>query len=394
MNATTILNKILPIVSPNMHKSRLKALSACVLSLAQGSFCSVTSIGRGIQSQAFEKHRIKRSDRLLSNHSLRQDALSIYAAICRIFVTQKQPVISVDWSDLDARGEHFLIRAATAFEGRSITLYEEVHDQSTKEKSKTHKLFLNTLKALIPNTSKPVIVTDAGFKTPWLEAVSDQGWDYVGRVRKPRKYYDQASHTWRCISTLYPRASTRPRRISLTHRQSNPLTNEFVLYKSHSKGRHSVNQKGRVRASRTSLKAARGAKDPWLLVSSLPVNRHFSIRCVKAYKTRMQIEEGFRDMKSSRFGLGLEQNNTRKIERLKILILLTTLAAMVLILVGCVVASKGYSYRFQSNSTRTHRVLSYFYLGQRAIYTNLKIPRSDWQAGIREFSERLKSLEC
>lgn len=229
MNATAILNKILPIVSPNMHKSRLKALSACVLSLAEGSFCSVTNIGRGIQSKAFEKHRIKRSDRLLSNHSLRQEALTIYASMCQIFIPQKQPIISVDWSDLDARGEHFLIRATTAFEGRPITLYEEVHDRLTKEKSKTHKYFLKRLKALIPDTAKPVIVTDAGFKTPWLDAVADLGWDYVGRVRKPRKYYDQKKQSWRCISTLYPKASSRPKRISLIHRQTNPITNEFVL---------------------------------------------------------------------------------------------------------------------------------------------------------------------
>lgn len=37
MNATTILNKIIPLVSPNMHKTRRTALAACVLSLAQGN---------------------------------------------------------------------------------------------------------------------------------------------------------------------------------------------------------------------------------------------------------------------------------------------------------------------------------------------------------------------
>jgi len=165
------------------------------------------------------------------------------------------------------------------------------------------------------------------------------------------------------------------------------------FYKSQPKGRHSTNQKGKIRTSKTSLTAARGAKDPWLLVYSLPVNRHFSKRCVNAYKTRMQIEEGFRDMKSSRFGLGFEQNNTRKMDRLKNLILLTTLASMILILIGSVVASKGYSYRFQSNSTRSHRVLSYFYLGKRAIHTDLYIPKADWQTGIRQFAGQLGVLE-
>ncbi|SBS25942.1 hypothetical protein MSP8886_00437 [Marinomonas spartinae] len=49
---------------------------------------------------------------------------------------------------------------------------------------------------------------------------------------------------------------------------------------------------------------------------------------------------------------------------------------------GIVVASKGYSYRFQSNSTRSRRVLSYFYLGKRAIHTDLNIPKANWNTTV------------
>ncbi|ETI60721.1 IS4 family transposase [Marinomonas profundimaris] len=390
MNATTILNKILPLVSPNMHKTRRHALSACVLSLAQGNLCTVTSIGRGIQSKAYEKHRIKRSDRLLSNPNLRYEALSIYAYICRLFVIQTRPIISVDWSDLDARGQHFLIRASMAFEGRSITLYEEVHDKLTKEKPKTHRQFLSVLKALLPSKAKPIIVTDAGFKTPWLDEVVKQGWDYVGRVRRPRKYYDDSLQAWRCISTLFSSANQKPKHLELKHRQSSPITNQFVLYKSSPKGRHSINQKGKRRASLSSLTAARGAKEPWLLVSSLPVNRLFAKRCVRAYETRMQIEEGFRDMKSSRFGLGFELNFTSKIERLSNLILLTTVTALLLVLIGKVIELTGYAKRFQANTLRKRRVLSHFYLGKRAIMTRFQIPKKEWQDGIRQLVQQLE----
>ena len=52
----------------------------------------------------------------------------------------------------------------------------------------------------------------------------------------------------------------------------------------------------------------------------------------------MQIEEGFRDMKSTRFGLGFEQNNSVKPARLSILILLTTLASLAVILLGMVLS--------------------------------------------------------
>lgn len=184
--------------------------------------------------------------------------------------------------------------------GGSITLYEEVHDKLTKEKPKTYRQFLSVLKALLPSKAKPIIVTDAGFKTPWLDEVVKQGWDYVGRVRRPRKYYDNSLHAWCCISTLFSSANQKPKHLELKHRQSDPITNQFVLYKSSPKGRHSINQKGKRRTS----------------LSSLPVNRLYAKRCVKAYETRMQIEEGFRDIKSSRFGLRFELSYTFKIQRL------------------------------------------------------------------------------
>ncbi|MBU2238936.1 MAG: IS4 family transposase, partial [Gammaproteobacteria bacterium] len=231
---------------------------------------------------------------------------------------------------------------------------------------------------------------DAGFKTPWLDEVVKQGWDYVGRVRRPRKYYDYSLQAWRCISTLFSSANQKPKHLELKHRQSSPITNQFVLYKSPPKGRHSINQKGKRRASLSSLTAARGAKEPWLLVSSLPVNRLFAKRCVKAYETRMQIEEGFRDMKSSRFGLGFELSYTSKIERLSNLILLTTVTALLLVLVGKVIELAGYAKRFQVNTLRKRRVLSHFYLGKRAIMTRFQISKKEWQDGIRQLVQQLK----
>ncbi|WP_257999783.1 transposase, partial [Xanthomonas oryzae] len=43
--------------------------------------------------------------------------------------------------------------------------------------------FLQQLRALIPDDVRPILVTDAGFRTPWFRAVSAMGWDWVGRLR-------------------------------------------------------------------------------------------------------------------------------------------------------------------------------------------------------------------
>ncbi len=45
------------------------------------------------------------------------------------------------------------------------------------------KRLLQQLKRLIPDDVRPILVTDAGFRTPWIRAVSAMGWDWVGRLR-------------------------------------------------------------------------------------------------------------------------------------------------------------------------------------------------------------------
>lgn len=58
VNVNTILNNTLSFVTLNMHKVRRIALSAFVHSLLTGNCATVMSMGRGIDSQAHEKHSI------------------------------------------------------------------------------------------------------------------------------------------------------------------------------------------------------------------------------------------------------------------------------------------------------------------------------------------------
>ena len=67
-------------------------------------------------------------------------------------------------------------------------------------------------------------------------------------------------------------------------------------------------------------------KEPWLLVSSLPECHDYADKIAKCYSSRMQIEESFRDQKSSRYGLGSDLHGTKSKSRLNILLLLAALA--------------------------------------------------------------------
>jgi hypothetical protein len=155
-----------------MHKTRREVLASCVSSVLHGNPTTITAIRRAIKSETRDKHSIKRADRLCSNGHLFSELDGIYTSLCTLFINcSSRPVISENWSDLDKCKQHFLIRISLAFDGRSMTLYEEVHDLSTKEKPATHTQFLSRLKAKLGHNVKPIVVTDAGFKMPWFRAI-------------------------------------------------------------------------------------------------------------------------------------------------------------------------------------------------------------------------------
>ena len=398
MNARAILANIVSFVTPKMHATRQKAVIDCVQSLASGSAATVTSIGRGIHSNAYEKHNIKRADRLLSNTHLLREQTLIYGAVCRLFCTAKHPTISIDWSDLDEAGRHFLLRAVLTFDGRPITLYQEVHPLSTKEKPAVHKLFLRRLSLLLPTSCKPVIVTDAGFKTPWFRQVEALGWYFVGRVRKPNFYtIDNGAH-WQCISWLYAKASLQPKQYQAQIARNTPFPCMLTLYKKKSQGRHSLNADGSIKRSKTSKSNARANSDPWLLASNLPLKHNHSKQVVAIYRQRMQIEESFRDMKSTQFGLGFKQSGSLKLHRISLLLLLSNLASLVLILLGVGLTITNQQRRFQANSYRDKRVLSFQTLGLRAMAKQVILTTAQWRNTLRHCKHLLDTksynIEC
>ncbi len=376
MKIDTILTSFLHELTPQMHSTRRQALQACISSLLQGNAATVTSIGRGIDSQAKEKHSIKRADRLCSNPHFQQEQSGVYHALCRYWTASlSQPVILVDWSDLDKYNRHFLLRASLVVSGRPVTLYEEVHDITTNEKPASHRQFLARLSAALHPDCKPIIVTDAGFKVPWFRAVLALGWDFVGRTRQPNFYRLDTDTDWQCITQLHQIATGVPKAFSGQITRSNPLACHLVLYQQKSKGRHDLNRSGKPKQSSYSKAHAKGAEAPWLLSTSLPRDSTLARRVVTIYKTRMQIEEGFRDLKSRQYGLGFEQNKSYTTRRLSVLILMSTLAHMVLMLTGMAVTLANKHRDYQANSIKTRRVISFPFLGARAIADRrLKIP--------------------
>ena len=309
----------------------------------------------------------KRVDRLLGNASLSADRRDIYRWMAhQLLGATRHPNIIVDWSDIDPSKRLFLLRAAVSVGGRALVLYEEVHERYHHPDDT--RAFLKHLASCLPATCVPIIVTDAGFKSPWFKAVAALGWYYVGRVRHRDFVRFPDEDAWFPAKTLYEQATSRPKALGelWIPRATPMLTRAYVYYKG-AKGRIRLTAKGKRRRNGPSLKHAKREREPWLLISNLSPRRGLEKQIVAIYRDRMAIEEAFRDLKAYRHGFALRINLGRNAERIANLLLIAALATWVVWLTGLVGIARALTRSLQANTERRRRVLSTFFIGTRLL---------------------------
>ena len=189
-----------------VHAKRLAALFDCCWSLMNRADLSLTSIGRNLESQAYVKHNIKKVDRLLGNPLLQNELKNIYKGLFQTFSGLETLCILVDWSGCCCDDYH-LLRASLVYKGRSIVLYQEIYEIARLGSDQAHKTFLKHLNSLLPPHSKVIIITDAGFKTPWFKAVLSYNWDYIGRIRDQMKVRLLNTESWFEARSLFSQAT-------------------------------------------------------------------------------------------------------------------------------------------------------------------------------------------
>ena len=365
MQAKKLLHTLLEKACATMHGHRFSSLLTCCNALLLGQRLTLTQIGRAINNQVAAKHNIKKVDRLLSNPRLHQECFSIYASLAQTFLLNvKAPVILVDWSDLTPTRSHFLLRATLAVKGRPITLYEEVHEQL--DSRKTHEQFLQKLKQLLPENAKPIIVTDAGFRGTWIKAVLALEWDFVARVRGATLIANSADSPWFSCKKLMATATAKVQDFhAMRAIAAQNINCRLCLIKKSPKDRHQKNINGTHSKRKKSQENARSAKEPWLIATSLSSCPAKTV--IDYYATRMQIEEGFRDIKNTRYGLALRFTGTRTTQRLKVLMLIAHIVTIIFYLIGLAAETKKMHLKMQSSSLKSRRVLSHVYLGSLLI---------------------------
>jgi hypothetical protein len=365
-----------------MHRARIAAVVKLVDGLLMGGRATLAELGRGVRTAVLEKHNIKCADRLVGNGHLGGERLGIYRALAHwLLGSVERPWIVVDWSDIELGHAYLMLKAAVPVGGRALSIYEEVHPLKRYNSPKTHRRFLERLQRVLPVGCRPVLITDAGFRGPWFQAVEALGWDWIGRVRNRVNYAHEGTSVWRPTTSLYREAGPRPESLGrcwLSKRS--PYGCYLHRYRAFQRG------PGRPRKPRRSARngqrARAQAREPWLLATSLSPQAWSARRVVRAYEKRMQIEETFRDLKSHRWGYGLQYARSRSPERLANLLLLTTLAMVATWLVGLAAKAKGWMRHFQANTVKNRAVLSVFFLGRRVLKSvRFALRRSDlWRA--------------
>ena len=352
MHAITILHRCLSPLLANIHSRRLATLFEAVVSCVSGPALSLTDVGRRFAGDALPRHKIKRADRLLGNRHLQSDARGVYAALCRVTLARiTEPLILIDWSDLKADQSLHLLRASLPVGGRALTLYEEVHPQKKLGNRAVQHRFLQRLAQMLPAGAAPIIVADSGFKVPFFREVERLGWRWVGRVRG--RDFVRLSRRWASCRTIFRRATPTPTALGEGQWvRSNPMRAIFVLVRQAHKGRSGKNANGKRSRSKKSQQAARSAREPWLLVASTSFADRKAKYLVRLYRQRMQIEEAFRDTKSEHFGEGLERSRSSGVGRFTVLVLIASLAAFLLWLLGTAAESLGLDKRMRPGSLK------------------------------------------
>ena len=354
MRAEQILQRSFQRDLEGVHLARVRLVFVAVYTLLRTGKLSLTSLGRAIAG-ASPKHGIKRMDRLLGNPRIHAERIEFYRAIARRLIAPgSRPVLIVDWTAVTT--QLWALIAAVSYEGRALIIYSETHDISSYAKPWVNEAFLGRLRTVLPRCV-PVVLTDAGFRAPWMKLVRSFGWDYVGRIRGLARVRRDKGEAWSDIERLWQMTSARPMDLgSFEFGQKTRFQTRVV----------SIRKKLRYRrrpAKRDCgpARQRRAAREPWILATSLDVR---ASNVVRLYSRRMQVEETFRDAKSHRLGICLSHARTRSPSRADILLLLAAFAHVLYVLTGLAAEAVRLQLRYQANTITGRRVLSLPMLGR------------------------------
>jgi hypothetical protein len=322
-----------------LHSKRVLSLALATLGVIHAASLSVYAIGQALaQARGTQgKHGVKQVDRLLSNTGL--SLWELFALWVPFVLGQRtQALVNMDWTDFEADDHTTLVVSLVTGHGRSTPLvWLTVHKSLLKGmRNEVEDAVLVRLRECIPPSVKVTVLADRGFADQKLYALLSQlGFDYVVRFRQ-------------CITVTSAEGERRK-------------AADWVP----EAGRARKLLKARVTADLAKVGAVvcvkkKGMKEPWCLATS---HEDLSAsQIIRLYSRRFTIEEGFRDVKDMRFGMGLSSFRIAEPERRDRMLLLAAMACALLTLLGAAGESLGME-RYLKANTDKRRTYSLFRQG-------------------------------
>jgi Transposase DDE domain len=341
-----------------IHEARLKCLCRVVVASFFAASLRLTDLGRALPTNGKPKHAIKRVDELLRNPHLELDAEVVQQYLAGLLAAEREPVLLVDWTDIGPVWTALVVTYVTR--GRGLTLCWQVTSKRRQNSARLETQVLARIAKLLP-AAKPVLVTDAGFRGPWMKKVTKRGWNFVGRVRGLVKVRREGGE-WVSAMKVGAAATRRPKDLGMFEiALTDPYQARLVILRRKRKSK----TEALPDVGRRKKRNIKSAREPLVFTTSLRAASAKSVADI--YGLRWQIEMTFRDQKCARFGLGLDAIRTKQQKRVRAYMLLAVLAHYVAYVLGEMAEQAGLAREFQANTETRRRVLSVVRLGCEVI---------------------------
>jgi len=325
----------------DVRRSRRTTLAHVVAGAMKMKGVGVLALGRAMDGPAIAKHRIKRVDRLLANEKLERFVIS-KTLFTLLRGQTRSPLVLVDWTDRHAFEQIVL---SIPCDGRSIP-FHAITVKSTKfgtEKEgallRAEQQILRDLRAMCPPGVTPIIVADRGFGNErWIRDVAKWGWRFVQRL-STNHYLETTQHIG-MLKELGIRRGYRPKDWgwgNMGDDKHNPKTRLRLVTVFH-----------------------RDADEPWYLVTN--IGDVEAKKITRIYEKRWWTETMFRDLKSRKWGLGMDEVKLSSVERTANHFIIVTLAYILLCAFGAFAETKNFGEQLKANTNQS-RALSMASIG-------------------------------
>ena len=327
-----IIKYVEKIIGESFHAKRVESIANAAIGVVKAVDLKIQSIGHGLASMLDKesKHAIKQIDRYLSNEGIEME--EFFDCWVKYQVgSLKEIVLAMDWTEFEAdKQSTFTIHQISRHSRAMPLLWKSVEKETLKDKRNDYEdELLNQLKENLPSNIKVTILADRGFAdTKLMEFLSRLGFDYVIRIKK--NFYVETSE-----------GVSKAAQDWLNDDSKTVMIKDALITQEKFEVKRFVAVKDK------------DMKQAWFLVSSLEIA---ATSIIKLYSKRFTIEEGYRDFKDDRFGMGLSNTSIKSPSRRDRLLIAAAIANVLLTILGAAGEDLGYDRLLKSNTVkfRTH----------------------------------------